>query len=234
MQSNLHNAMYAMKRTIKSFVLRAGRQTTRQRDGLTSWLKDYELPYQNKPWNFDALFGPNASIIVEIGFGMGASLLTMAQNNPNQYYLGIEVHQAGIGGLAADLHHHQLSNVRIVPHDAQEIFKHCIPPHSLDGIQIFFPDPWPKKRHHKRRLIQAPFIELLVHALKPGGFLHCATDWEDYAQEMLMVLEAAPGLKNQALKGGYMPRPASRPITKFEARGQKLGHGVWDLFFIAK
>lgn len=220
-----------MKRTIKSFVLRAGRQTVRQRDGLTHWLNDYLLPFEGTVWDFDALFGAHAKIVVEIGFGMGRSLLKMAQDNPDCYFIGIEVHRAGVGSLAADLHEHQIQNVRIVMHDAQAVFQQAIAPQSLDGIQIFFPDPWPKKKHHKRRLVQPAFVECLTHALKPGGFIHMATDWEPYAEVMLNTLQTAPMLHNQSPEGRYVPRPTSRPVTKFEMRGQKLGHGVWDLMF---
>ncbi|PWY55384.1 tRNA (guanosine(46)-N7)-methyltransferase TrmB [Legionella qingyii] len=220
-----------MQRKIKSYVLRAGRVSNRQRQGLDLWFKNYELSVGGNPWNLAEEFHRIADTVVEIGFGMGASLLTMAQNNPELNYIGIEVHQAGVGSLAADLHEYQLSNVRIVAHDAVEVFRTQLMDNSLAGVQIFFPDPWHKKRHHKRRLIQKEFIQLLTKKIKPGGFIHCATDWQNYAEHMLDVLSAEPTLQNTQKEGGYSPRPLSRPLTKFEQRGERLGHGVWDLIF---
>ncbi|HHT0592950.1 TPA: tRNA (guanosine(46)-N7)-methyltransferase TrmB [Legionella anisa] len=220
-----------MQRKIKSYVLRAGRVSNRQRQGLDFWLKDYELTVNGSPWNLSEEFVRTADTVVEIGFGMGASLLDMAQNNPDLNYIGIEVHQAGVGSLAADLHEYQLSNVRIVAHDAVEVFRTQLLDNSIAGVQIFFPDPWHKKRHHKRRLIQKEFIQLLTKKVKPGGFIHCATDWQDYAEHILEVLSTEPTLKNIQKEGGYSPRPLSRPLTKFEQRGERLGHGVWDLIF---
>ncbi len=221
-----------MHRKIKSYVLRAGRVSNRQQQGLDLWVKDYALSMTDSPWNLTEVFGREADTIVEIGFGMGTSLLHMAQNNPELNYIGIEVHQAGVGGLAADLHDHQVTNVRIVAHDAVEAFQTQIADNSLAGIQIFFPDPWHKKRHHKRRLIQPEFIQLLTQKIKKGGFIHCATDWQEYAEHMLEVLSAASGLYNSQADGGYSPKPESRPLTKFEQRGERLGHGVWDLIFL--
>ncbi|KTD05562.1 tRNA (guanosine(46)-N7)-methyltransferase TrmB [Fluoribacter gormanii] len=220
-----------MQRKIKSYVLRAGRVSNRQRQGLDHWFKNYELSVGGTPWNLAEEFHRIADTVVEIGFGMGASLLTMAQNNPELNYIGIEVHQAGVGSLAADLHKYQLSNVRIVAHDAVEVFRTQLLDNSLAGVQIFFPDPWHKKRHHKRRLIQKEFIQLLAKKIKPGGFIHCATDWQDYAEHMLDVLSTETTLQNTRKEGGYSPRPLSRPLTKFEQRGERLGHGVWDLIF---
>ncbi|MGM9452553.1 tRNA (guanosine(46)-N7)-methyltransferase TrmB [Legionella bozemanae] len=220
-----------MQRKIKSYVLRAGRVSNRQRQGLDLWLKDYELTVDGSPWNVSQEFDRTADTVIEIGFGMGASLLAMAKNNPEFNYIGIEVHQAGVGSLAADLHEYQLSNVRIVAHDAVEVFRTQLLDNSLAGVQIFFPDPWHKKRHHKRRLIQKEFIQLVTKKIKPGGFIHCATDWQDYAEHMLEVLSTEPTLQNTQKEGGYSPRPLSRPLTKFEQRGERLGHGVWDLIF---
>ncbi|HHF7365681.1 TPA: tRNA (guanosine(46)-N7)-methyltransferase TrmB [Legionella bozemanae] len=220
-----------MQRKIKSYVLRAGRVSNRQRQGLDLWLKDYELTVDGSPWNVSQEFDRTADTVIEIGFGMGASLLAMAKNNPELNYIGIEVHQAGVGSLAADLHEYQLSNVRIVAHDAVEVFRTQLLDNSLAGVQIFFPDPWHKKRHHKRRLIQKEFIQLVTKKIKPGGFIHCATDWQDYAEHMLEVLSTEPTLQNTQKEGGYSPRPLSRPLTKFEQRGERLGHGVWDLIF---
>ncbi len=223
-----------MHRKIKSYVLRAGRVSNRQQQGLDLWLKDYELPIGDSPWNLAELFHRDADTVVEIGFGMGTSLFTMASNSPEINYVGIEVHQAGVGSLAADLHDHQLSNVRLVAHDAVEVFQTQLKAESIAGVQIFFPDPWHKKRHHKRRLIQPEFIELLTQKIKKGGFIHCATDWQEYAEHMLEVLSAVPSLRNLQAEGGYSPKPESRPLTKFEQRGERLGHGVWDLIFIKK
>ncbi|MDP3562751.1 MAG: tRNA (guanosine(46)-N7)-methyltransferase TrmB [Legionellaceae bacterium] len=223
-----------MQRTIKSFVLRAGRVSPRQQQGLEHWLTNYILPLSDDEWHFSTLFGREADTIVEIGFGMGASLLTMAELNSETNFIGIEVHRAGIGSLAADIHDHGINNIKIAPYDAVEVFKRCIPDHSLAGIQIFFPDPWPKKRHHKRRLIQSNFIRLLVSKLKPGGFIHCATDWQDYAEHIRDVLSAESELSNLQVDGSFIPRPDTRPLTKFEQRGMRLGHGVWDLKFVRK
>ncbi|KTD67515.1 tRNA (guanosine(46)-N7)-methyltransferase TrmB [Legionella shakespearei] len=223
-----------MHRKIKSYVLRAGRISNRQQQGLELWLKDYELPMKDCPWNLADEFQRSADTVVEIGFGMGTSLFTMAQNNPDLNYLGIEVHRAGVGSLVADLHDHQLENVRVVAHDAVEVFQNHLEDNSLAGVQIFFPDPWHKKRHHKRRLIQPEFIQLLVSKIRQGGFIHCATDWQEYAEHILEVLSGEPALVNSQPDGGYSPKPDSRPLTKFEQRGERLGHGVWDLLFVKK
>ena len=220
-----------MHRTIKSFVLRAGRVSPRQQQGLDIKLAKYSLPLLDSPWDFTALFGRKADVIVEIGFGMGASLLQMAINEPNINFVGIEVHRAGVGSLAADLADNEVSNVKIVDTDAVEVFKKHIPEQSLAGVQIFFPDPWHKKKHNKRRLIQVEFINLLVTKIQKGGFIHCATDWEDYAHYMLDVLSSNSKLCNLEPKGQYISRPDTRPVTKFEKRGAKLGHSVWDLKF---
>lgn len=221
-----------MHQPIKSFVLRKGRTSPRQQLALDTWLKDYELALPTEPWNFNILFPNHADIIVEIGFGMGQSLTAMAKANPETLYLGIEVHRAGIGSLAADLHDHKLTNVRIIPHDAVRVFEQAIPDGTLAGVQIFFPDPWPKKRHHKRRLIQVEFIQKLIPKLRQNGLIHVATDWEEYALEVLELFSATAGLKNTAQPGEFAPRPDTRPLTKFESRGQRLGHGVWDIIFV--
>lgn len=219
-----------MKRTIKSFVLRTGRVSPRQTQGLEQLLQHYQLPLT--PWDLSAVFKNEAPTIVEIGFGMGQSLIEMAKANPDTHYIGIEVHQAGIGSLAADLHDQAISNVKIAPYDAVAVFEQAIQDNTLAGIQIFFPDPWPKKRHHKRRLIQPAFVSLLVSKLMPKGFLHVATDWEPYAQHALDVLSSHLSLVNQAGLNQYASRPDSRPLTKFEKRGEKLGHAVFDLIFM--
>lgn len=206
----------------------------RQQQALDCWLKDYSMPEPLAPWCLSTAFGREAQTVVEIGFGMGASLSMMAQQRPDVNFLGIEVHRAGIGSLAADLHDVGLTNVRIGPYDAVEVFKRGLVDNALAGVQIFFPDPWPKLRHHKRRLIQTEFIDLLLKKVRPGGFIHCATDWEDYAHHMQAVLSQHPGLLNQNSQGGFSPRPDTRPITKFEQRGTCLGHGVWDLIYLKR
>ncbi len=218
-----------MQRRIKSFVQRAGRISPRQQLGLDSLAAHNSLSLESGLWDFASIFSREADTIVEIGFGMGASLLTMATMHPEINFIGIEVHRAGIGRLAADIQDQNIQNVRIAPHDAVEVFKQCIPDDTLAGIQLFFPDPWPKKRHHKRRLVQPDLIRLLTQKLKIGGFIHCATDWQEYAEHMLAVLSADTALKNIDEGNAYLPRPDTRPITKFEQRGLKLGHGVWDL-----
>jgi tRNA (guanine-N7-)-methyltransferase len=218
-------------RTIKSFTLRAGRLSPRQARALEQWLPNYALPMQDKPWCLESIFGRTAETKVEIGFGMGQSLVEMAKASPETNFIGIEVHRAGIGSLVADTYDAGLTNLKVAPYDAVEVFKHCITPGTLSGVQVFFPDPWPKARHHKRRLIQPEFVRTLTKAICINGILHCATDWEDYAEHMLLVLNAEPCLRNQAKAGGFVPRPDMRPLTKFEARGQRLGHGTWDLMF---
>lgn len=221
-----------MYRTIKSFVLRAGRVSPRQQLALDKWLVDYELPAPGNKWDLVAAFGRKADTVFEIGFGMGGSLITMAKAAPEVNYIGVEVHRAGIGSLVADLHDEVINNVRVAPYDAVEVLKTCIVDGSLAGVQVFFPDPWPKLRHHKRRLVQPELIQLLIKKIKVGGFIHCATDWEEYAEQMMLVLNAAPELANTQPDGGFMPRPLFRPLTKFEHRGNQLGHGVWDLMFV--
>ena len=218
-----------MNQRIRSFVLRQSRMSERQQRNFELNLHRYQLPHT--PWDLASIFPEQGPVIVEIGFGMGASLLSTARMHPEKNFIGIEVHQPGIGALVAELSDHDLSNVRIAAFDAVDVVNNCLPLSCVDGVHIFFPDPWPKKRHHKRRLIQPEFIQQLVQRIKPHGYIHCATDWEDYAQHMLSVLTQTPGLTNQEQQGGFSPRPDSRPVTKFERRGQRLGHGVWDLLF---
>jgi tRNA (guanine-N7-)-methyltransferase len=218
-------------RTVKSFVLRSGRLSHRQKAALSLHLPEYALPGPNVVWDFAEIFGRHKETIVEIGFGMGGSLIAMAEESPETNFIGIEVHLPGIGALAAQLHEKNLHNVRIASFDAVEVFKTCIPDSSLAGVQIFFPDPWPKKRHHKRRLIQPEFVRLVVSKLKENGVLHCATDWEDYARHMLSVLNAENLLRNSNEAQSYSSKPETRPLTKFEQRGKRLGHKVWDLIF---
>lgn len=189
----------------------------------------YGVPFSPRPVDLAAFFGRTAPKILEIGFGMGETTAQIAAEHPDTDYLGIDVHTPGVGNLLQVIAARGLTNVRVVQHDAVEVLQQMILPDSLDGAHVFFPDPWPKKRHHKRRLIQPPFVALLAGRLKPGGYVHAATDWEEYAAQMLEVLSAEPLLTNTA--DGYAPRPAYRPPTKFEQRGLKLGHAVRDLVF---
>jgi tRNA (guanine-N7-)-methyltransferase len=216
-------------RPIRSYVLRQGRVSNAQRRAHATLLPRYGVPYSSAPLDLDRLFGRRAPKFLEIGFGMGETTARIAQAHPDHDYLGIEVHTPGVGSLLKLIDEMALSNVRIVQHDAVDVLAHMIPPASLDGIHIFFPDPWPKKRHHKRRLVQAPFVELLASRMKPGAYLHIATDWEDYALQILEVLAAERELVNTA--DGFAPRPAWRPRTKFEERGLRLGHAVRDVVF---
>ncbi len=217
-------------RPIRSFVLRAGRLGAGQQKAIEELGPRYVLPYQSAPLDLAASFGREAPKVLEIGFGMGRATAEIARCHPDIDYLGVEVHTPGVGALLKLIGEQQLGNLRIVQHDAVEVLRHMIPQAGLDGIHIFFPDPWHKKRHHKRRLIQPAFAQLLAERLRPGGYLHLATDWEDYARQMLEVLGATPLLRNSAET--YAPRPRYRPLTKFEQRGMRLGHGVWDLVFL--
>jgi tRNA (guanine-N7-)-methyltransferase len=219
-------------RAIRSFVLRAGRMGTGQIRALEELGPQYLIPYAPAPMDMDAAFGRNVPRVLEIGFGMGQATAEIARLRPDTDFLGIEVHTPGVGALLKRIGELGLSNLRLIQHDAVEVLEHMIPAASLDGVHIFFPDPWHKKRHHKRRLIQPEFVSNLVQHLKPGGYLHLATDWQDYAEQMLAVLSAEPILSNTTQ--GYAPRPNYRPQTKFEARGLKLGHGVWDLVFLRR
>ena len=217
------------RRPIRSFVLRGGRMGTGQQRALQDLGPRFVLAYRPEPLDLASVFGRSAPLVLEIGFGMGDATAQIAAAQPGVDFLGVEVHEAGVGALLKHIGERGLTNLRIVQHDAVEVLQHMIRPGSLGAVHIFFPDPWHKKRHHKRRLIQPPLVELLASRLAPGGRLHCATDWEDYAHQMLDVLTASPMLQNSA--EGYAPRPDYRPLTKFEARGQRLGHGVWDLVF---
>ena len=214
---------------IRSYVLRQGRVSNAQQRAHATLLPRYGIAFAESPINLETVFGRSAPKILEIGFGMGETTVEIAAAQPENDYLGVEVHTPGVGSLLKQIEARALTNVRIIQHDAVEVLRHMIAPDSLDGIHIFFPDPWPKKRHHKRRLIQAPLIGLLTEKLKAGGYLHAATDWHEYAGQILAVLSATPALLNTATD--YAPRPAYRPRTKFEARGLKLGHGVWDIVF---
>lgn len=217
------------ERRIRSFVTRAGRLSTAQARAIEELSPRFCLPYRKETLDVATAFGRNAPTVLEIGFGMGATTAQIAAAVPQHNFIGVEVHTPGIGSLLKLIGEQELHNLRIVQHDAVEVLTHMVAPASLTGVHIFFPDPWHKARHNKRRLIQSPLVQLLASRLAPGGYLHCATDWEDYAVQMLEVLGAEPALRNTA--EGYAPRPAYRPITKFETRGIKLGHGVWDLVF---
>lgn len=215
---------------IRSFVLRQGHLSPAQKRFHDEWMPRIGVPYQAAPLDLNATFGRAAPKILEIGCGMGETTATIAQQHPQNDYLGLEVHTPGVGNLCKLISERSIANLRICQHDAVEVVRDMLPEASLDGIHVFFPDPWHKKRHNKRRLLQPPFVAELARRLKPGGYIHCATDWEDYAIQMLEVLSAEPQLKNTA--DGYAPRPDYRPLTKFENRGIKLGHGVWDLVFL--
>jgi len=219
------------RRAVRSFVRREGRMTRAQHRALDELWPSYGLPHDQGVLDLDAAFGRCAPRVLEIGFGMGDALAEMAAAHPEQDYLGVEVHRPGVGSLLLKLDDLGLSNVRVSCADAVQMLRDCLADDAIDAVHIFFPDPWPKKRHHKRRLVQPAFVELLRRKLKRGGRLHLATDWEDYAQHMLEVLETTAGLRNAADPGGFAPRPDYRPLTKFERRGQRLGHGVWDLIF---
>lgn len=216
-------------RPIRSFVLRQGYMSKGQQRAYDTLMPVLGVGYQPQVADLDAVFGRAAPKVVEIGFGMGGATADIAQARPDTDYLGVEVHGPGVGSLLKLVEERQLSNVRVIQHDAVEVFTHMLAPASLDGVHVFFPDPWHKKRHNKRRLIQPPFVALLASRIKPGGYLHLATDWEDYAIQMLEVLSQEATLENTA--EGYAPRPDYRPLTKFEQRGLRLGHGVWDLVF---
>ena len=216
-------------RPLRSFVLRAGRMGSGQVRALAELGPRFVLPFSAQPSDWTAVFGREAPRIVEIGFGMGQATAQIAAARPGLDFIGIEVHEPGVGALLREIGDRGLSNLRVVQHDAVEVLALMVAPASLDGVHIYFPDPWHKKRHNKRRLIQPAFVAQLVGRIKPGGYLHCATDWQPYAEQMLAVLSAEAALVNSA--AGYAPKPEWRPLTKFEQRGLQLGHGVWDLLF---
>jgi tRNA (guanine-N7-)-methyltransferase len=225
----------APRRPIRSFVVRAGRMGPGQQRALEELGPRFVLPWQAQPLDLARVFGRRAPCVLEIGFGMGDATAQIAAAHPHLDYLGVEVHVPGVGALLKRIGEQGLTNVRIVRHDAVEVLRDMVAPDTLAGVHVYFPDPWHKLRHHKRRLVQPPFVALLASRLAPGGYLHCATDWEPYAQQMREVLGAEPLLRPASAHpprpDGFTPRPPWRPPTKFEQRGLRLGHGVWDLLF---
>jgi tRNA (guanine-N7-)-methyltransferase len=229
----------AFPKNIKSYVKRAGRTTTGQAKAFEVWGPQYLIQYAPEPLNMAKAFALNgqeaapAPVILEIGFGMGEATAHIAKVRPQDHFLCCEVHEPGVGALLKRIGEQDIHNIRILQHDAVEVIDNMLPLSSIDGVHIFFPDPWHKSRHNKRRLIQTPLIAKLAARLKPGAYIHCATDWEPYAVQILEVLSAEPLLKNtaDASNGGYAQKPDYRPLTKFENRGLKLGHGVWDVVF---
>ena len=218
------------KRPIRSYVIRSGRLTDSQRKAIESYWESYVVEFNNESLDPNKLFEKPQKLTVEIGFGMGDSLLEMAKQSPDQNFLGIEVHQPGVGKLLNGIVENKLTNIKLICHDAREILEIGLPDNCIDRLLLFFPDPWHKKRHNKRRLVQPEFIELLLKKLNKTAELHFATDWQAYAEHMMEVLEGNPSLENILGVQNYWPGP-DRPITKFEKRGQRLGHGVWDLRF---
>jgi len=216
-------------RSIRSFVLRQGRFSPAQQRAYESLLPRFGIAFAPAPMDLNRVFGRAAPKILEIGFGMGETTAAIAKARPGDDFMAIEVHSPGVGGLLKLIEQEDLANIRIVQHDAVEVVEHMLAPAALAGAHVFFPDPWPKKRHHKRRLLQGAFVHALAERLAPGGYLHVATDWEEYAIEILATLRAEPLLANTSQE--FAPRPEYRPLTKFERRGLKLGHGVWDLVF---
>ncbi|PWW10611.1 MULTISPECIES: tRNA (guanosine(46)-N7)-methyltransferase TrmB [Pseudidiomarina] len=231
--SNLEQAQADGKyiRTVRSFVKREGRLTKGQAAALERSWPTMGLTHQQGLLDLTQVFGRTAPTVLEIGFGMGKSLVAMAAAAPEKNFIGIEVHRPGVGACLMEAETAGLTNLRVYEHDAVEVLRDCIADGALDTVQVFFPDPWHKKRHHKRRLIQPAFVEALRPKLALGGVLHLATDWENYAEHMLEVMSGAANWRNLAEDQGYIPRPSERPLTKFEQRGERLGHGVWDLKF---
>lgn len=216
-------------RKIRSFVRREGRLTKGQEQAMNDCWPTMGIDFEEKQLNWTEVFGNDNPVVLEIGFGMGASLVEMAKNAPEKNFIGIEVHSPGVGACLMAARDAGITNLRVMCHDAVEVFEHMLPIASLDTVQLFFPDPWHKARHHKRRIVQPAFVQMLRDKLKIGGIFHMATDWENYAEHMVEVMDVAPGYKNIAVDGPYIPRPEERPLTKFEARGHRLGHGVWDM-----
>jgi tRNA (guanine-N7-)-methyltransferase len=218
-------------RKIKSFVRREGRMSQRQANAYENYMSDYGLIFEQKLISFNDLFNNDSPVTLEIGFGMGHSLVEQASRYSEQNFLGIEVHRPGVGSILADIQEKGLTNLRVICHDAIEIIEHMLADDSLSKAQLFFPDPWHKSRHHKRRIVKPEFVQSLQKKLKLGGLFHMATDWENYAEHMLEVMQQEQGWKNHSDNNTFVARPESRPETKFEKRGERLGHGVWDLIF---
>jgi len=219
------------KKSIRSYVVRAGRMTDGQRNAFeNSWAK-YGLKLADGPIDTDNLFGRTGTKVLEIGFGMGDSLLKMAEAEPDTDFIGIEVHTPGVGTLMNSAAEQGIDNLRVYLADANDVLEECFAAESIDRLQLYFPDPWHKKKHNKRRIVQPSFVQLVREKLRPGAVLHMATDWQHYAEQMLETLDAAEGFENRAGAGNYSPRPDYRPLTKFELRGERLGHGVWDLIY---
>ena len=222
-------------RPIRSFVLRDGRLTPGQQRAFETLWPKWGVAYQETPLDLPGLFGNANPVYLEIGFGNGESLAEMAATHPGRNYLGVEVHRPGVGHLLLRLAQAGCGNVRVIRHDAVEVLDRMLPAACLDGVYLFFPDPWHKKRHHKRRILQAAFVDKLARVIRPGGIFHAATDWHDYARQMMEVLSSdRRRFENRAGPGNFTARPDDRPLTKFEQRGQRLGHGVWDLIFIRR
>ncbi|MFW2440660.1 MAG: tRNA (guanosine(46)-N7)-methyltransferase TrmB [Arenicellales bacterium] len=219
------------QRKIRSYVRREGRFTPSQRLAFESLWPVYGIDNTTEQWNFEKLFGRQSDVFLELGFGDGRVLKTLSARHPENDYLGIEVHRPGVGRIMRELNEEGLMNVKLAAEDGMEILQQNIAAKSLAGLLIFFPDPWHKKKHHKRRMIQQDFVQIATTRIKPGGILHLATDWEDYATQMMEVLSAEPLLENIQLENTFVERPESRPLTKYEQRGLRLGHGVWDLLF---
>ena len=228
-QSDAHSD--AHRRPVRSYVRRQGRMTIAQSRALKDLHKAYLLTKEQSVLNQEQVFGRTAPLIMEIGFGMGEGTLAYAQQNPQKDIIGVEVHEPGVGALMHNLEKAELKNVRIYSTDAIEVLREAIAPGTLEALHLFFPDPWPKKRHHKRRIVQPEFLALVASRLKPGGRIHMATDWQAYADWMLEMLTDMPGMTNLSQQGDYIERPDYRPETRFERRGHRLGHGVWDLLF---
>lgn len=220
------------KKPIKSYVIREGRITNAQKQAISILSPKYAISFQKEEIDLNSTFGNNHEVIIEIGFGMGQATLEIALNNPQNNYIGIETHKPGVGALLMQIDKHQVNNLKLINHDSVEVLKYMIKGTSIHGFHIFFPDPWPKKRHHKRRIVNSEFIKLLSQKLVSGGYIHLATDWEDYASSMLEVLNNESTLKNTSQDNTFIPRPLTRPHTKFEERGEKLGHNIWDLKFV--
>ena len=217
------------RRPVRSYVLRAGRVGSGQQRALAELGPRFVLPFQPQPLDAAAIFGRRAPLVLEIGFGMGDATAAIAAARPDTDFIGVEVHPPGVGALLRHIGERGLTNLRLIQHDAVEVLHHMVAPGTLAAVHVFFPDPWPKKRHHKRRLIQPSLVSLVASRLAPGGVLHCATDWEPYAEQMLEVLSAEPLLRNTT--AGWAPRPDYRPLTRFEVRGLRLGYAVRDLVF---